>query len=194
MALAVVSATFLLGLGGCNKRAKQKLVFKGTDVSDVPYGKGLRMPDINGNERTLADYKGKAVMLFFGFTQCPDVCPTALARAVDIKRQLGPDGAQFQVVFVTVDPERDTPAVLKDYLAAFDPSFVALRGNAKQLAAVASDFKIFYQKVPTGDSYTMDHSAISYVFDPRGQLRLSLSRNESAADCADDVRKIIHDV
>lgn len=193
-ALAVVGATFLLSLGGCDNRARQRLVFNGSDLSNVPYGKALHMPDIDGRERTLADFKGRAVMLFFGFTQCPDVCPTALARAVEIKRLLGPDGARLQVVFVTVDPERDTPVVLKDYLAAFDSSFVALRGSPEQVAATAKEFKIFYQKVPTGDSYTMDHSSISYVFDPSGRLRLSLSHNESAVACADDLRKILHDV
>ena len=189
MALATAGAALLLGLAGCERPTKQ--IFNGIDISGADYGRELRLPDIDGRERTLADFKGKAVMVFFGFTQCPDVCPTALARAVDVKRLLGADGERLQVVFVTVDPERDTPEVLKAYLAAFDPGFIALRGNPERLAATARDLKIFYQKVPTGDSYSMDHSAISYVFDAQGRLRLALSHNQSARAYADDVRKIL---
>jgi protein SCO1/2 len=189
-ALAAAGVCFLLGLTGCDRAPRQ--LFNGIDVSGADFGKDLRLPDIDGRERALADFKGKAMMVFFGFTQCPDVCPTALARAVEVKRLLGEDGAKLQVVFVTVDPERDTPAVLKAYLGAFDPGFIALRGNAERLAATARDFKIFYQKVPTGSSYTMDHSAISYVFDPQGRLRLALSHNQSAQACADDIREILH--
>ena len=189
MALATAGAALLLGLAGCERPTKQ--IFNGIDISGADYGRELRLPDIDGRERTLADFKGKAVMVLFGFTQCPDVCPTALARAVDVKRLLGADGERLQVVFVTVDPERDTPEVLKAYLAAFDPGFIALRGNPERLAATARDLKIFYQKVPTGDSYSMDHSAISYVFDAQGRLRLALSHNQSARAYADDVRKIL---
>jgi len=189
MALATAGAALLLGLAGCERPTKQ--IFNGIDISGADYGRELRLPDIDGRERTLADFKGKAVMVFFGFTQCPDVCPTALARAVEVKRLLGADGERLQVVFVTVDPERDTPEVLKAYLAAFDPGFIALRGNPERLAATARDLKIFYQKVPTGDSYSMDHSAISYVFDAQGRLRLALSHNQSARAYADDVRKIL---
>lgn len=189
MALATAGAALLLGLAGCERPTKQ--IFNGIDISGADYGRELRLPDIDGRERTLADFKGKAVMVFFGFTQCPDVCPTALARVVEVKRLLGADGERLQVVFVTVDPERDTPEVLKAYLAAFDPGFIALRGNPERLAATARDLKIFYQKVPTGDSYSMDHSAISYVFDAQGRLRLALSHNQSARAYADDVRKIL---
>lgn len=189
-ALAGAGAAILLGLVGCGKPPQP--VFHGADVTGANFGQRLRLADVDGRMRTLADFTGKAVLLFFGFTQCPDVCPTALARAVDIKRLLGPDGDRFQVVFVTVDPERDTPPVLKAYLAAFDPGFVALRGDARELAATAAEFKIFYQKVPTGDSYTMDHSAISYLFDPQGRMRLALSHSLTAQACADDIRAILH--
>lgn len=189
-ALAVAGAGVVFALGGC--RRQPALVFNGTDVTGAPFGRGLRLPDVDGKERSLADFKGKAVMVFFGFTQCPDVCPTALARAVEVKRLLGADGARLQVVFVTVDPERDTPDVLKAYLAAFDPDFIALRGNPERLAATAADFKIFYRKVPTGSSYTMDHSSISYVFDTQGNPRLALSHSLSAQAYADDVRTLLH--
>lgn len=188
--MAGAGATILLSLIGCGKSRKQ--VFNGTDISDELFEHDIRLPDIDGHERSLADFKGKAVMLFFGFTQCPDVCPTALARAVEIKRLLGVDGKKLQVVFVTVDPERDTPVVLRAYLGAFDPGFIALRGNETQLAATAADFRVFYQKVPTGDSYTMDHTAASYVFDVDGKLRLSLSPALNARACADDIHKILH--
>lgn len=188
--LALAGAALVFGLPGCNRRPAP--VFAGTDVTGAPFAKDLRLPDIDGKERSLADFRGKVALVFFGFTQCPDVCPTALARAVEVKRLLGSDGNRLQVVFVTVDPERDTPAVLKEYLAAFDPTFIALRGNPERLAATARDFKIFYQKVSTGDSYTMDHSSISYLFDTQGKLRLALSHSLGAQAYADDVRKLLH--
>jgi protein SCO1/2 len=191
-ALAMASAAVMFGLAGCHR--PPTLVFNGTDVTGGTFGKDLRLPDMNGKERSLADFKGKVVLVFFGFTQCPDVCPTALARAVEVKQLLGVDGNRLQVVFVTVDPERDTPAVLKAYMAAFDPSFIGLRAAPERLAATAEDFKIFYRKVPTGSSYTMDHSSISYLFDPQGNLRLALSHSLSAPAYADDVRKLLHSV
>jgi protein SCO1/2 len=192
--LVMAGATLAFGLAGCKKQQQHAQVFNGTDVTGSAFATDIHLPDIEGRERSLADFKGKAVMVFFGFTQCPDVCPTALARAVEVKRLLGADGDRLQVVFVTVDPERDTPAVLKEYLAAFDPTFIALRGSPERLAATAKDFKIFYQKVPTGSSYTMDHSSISYLFDPQGNLRLALSHSLSAPAYADDVRKLLHPV
>lgn len=142
--------------------------------------------------RTLADFKGQAVMVFFGFTQCPVVCPTALARATEIRSLLGADGPRLQVVFVTIDPERDAPPVLKAYTQAFDPSFLGLYGDVQHTAEVAKEFKVYYQKVPTGASYTMDHSAFSYVFDPLGKVRVVLRHEQSAQDCADDIRQVLH--
>ena len=140
----------------------------------------------------LRDFKGKLVLLFFGFTQCPDVCPTALARAVEIKRLLGADGDKLQVVFVTVDPERDTAPLLNDYMRAFDPTFVAVRGNLDQTAKAARDFKIFYRKVPSGSSYTMDHTALTYAFDTSGKIRLAMKHAETAQQCADDLRLLLN--
>jgi protein SCO1/2 len=139
----------------------------------------------------LADFKGKYVMLFFGFTQCPDICPTTLARAVDIRKQLGPDGDRVQVLFVTIDPERDTTALLAHYMRAFDPAFLGLRGDLEQTRQVASDFKIFYQKVPTGSSYTMDHTAITYVFDARGKIRLAFKHLQTVDEGAADLRALM---
>ncbi len=187
--LFIASLLALALLAGCDRPRPQ--TFNGTDITGADQGKDFRLKDPDGRERTLADFRGKAVMIFFGFTQCPDVCPTALIRAAEVKRMLGADGERLQVLFVTVDPERDTPAVLKAYTAAFDPSFVGLYGTLQQTAATAADFKIFYQKVPTGESYTMDHSAVSYVYDPAGKLRLLMRHDQSPQQYADDLRKIL---
>jgi protein SCO1/2 len=180
-------ATF--ALAGCDKILPPS--FNGVDITGASYAQDFRLNDADGRERTLADFKGKAVMMFFGFTQCPDVCPTALVRAAEIRRMLGADGERLQVIFVTVDPERDSPVVLKAYTQAFDPSFIGLYGDLRTTAETAKAFKVFYKKVPTGSSYTMDHSAFSYVFDPRGKIRLVLRHEQSAQECAQDLRQIL---
>lgn len=168
------------------------VTYHGIDLAGAMYATDFRLTDPDGKERTLADFRGKAVLIFFGFTQCPDVCPTALARAAEIKQLLGADGERFQTLFVTVDPERDTPEVLKAYTAAFDPSFIGLSGDMQRTAEVAKDFKVYYKKVPTGASYTMDHTSLSYVYDPQGKLRLALRHEQPAQDFADDIRKLLH--
>ncbi|MBB1075549.1 SCO family protein [Rhodoferax sp. 4810] len=174
--------------GGCS-RSDEPVVgqFKGLDITGAPYGKDFKLTDHNGQERTLADFKGKVVMLYFGFVQCPDVCPTALARAVETKQLLGADGERLQVIFVTVDPERDTAAILKEYMAAFDPNFLALSGDLQRTRDTADSFKAYYKKVPTGGSYTMDHSALSYLFDPSGTLRVAMRHEQTAQDYAHDI-------
>lgn len=148
--------------------------FKGVDITGAEYGRQLSLTDQDGKPRSLADFKGKVTVVFFGYTQCPDVCPTTLAELAQVKKSLGADGERLQGIFVTVDPERDTEALLKAYVNAFDPSFVALRGSPEQTQAAAKEFKVFYTKVPgkTEGSYTMDHTAGSYVFDAQGRLRL----------------------
>ena len=185
------TALAALALAGCDNGKVLPASFNGVDISRATYAQDFRLTDPDGRERTLVDFKGKAVMMFFGFTQCPDVCPTALVRAAEIRRLLGTDGERLQVIFVTVDPERDTPVVLKAYTQAFDPSFIGLYGDAQKTSDTAREFKVFYKKVPTGSSYTMDHSAFSYVFDPRGKIRLVLRHEQSAQECADDLRKIL---
>jgi protein SCO1 len=165
--------------------------FKSIDITGAPYGTGFSLPDANGVTRTLADFKGKVVLLFFGFTQCPDVCPTALSRAVEVRKLLGADGAKVAVVMLSVDPERDTPEVLREYVKAFDPEFVALRGDAQSTAATAKEFKVFYQKVATSGSYTMDHTAVTYAFDPRGRLRLAIRHPQSAEEVAADLKVLL---
>jgi protein SCO1 len=177
-------------LAACSKRKPQ---FKAIDLTGADYARDLRLPDADGHERSLNDFRGKVVVLFFGYTQCPDVCPTTLSEIAQAKQLLGPDGARVQGVFVTLDPERDTPQVLKAYLANFDPTFVALRGTPEQTAAVAKDFKIFYQKVPgkTPGSYTLDHSAAAYVYDPEGRLRLYTRYGSGPQALASDVKLLL---
>lgn len=193
LSLAALVLPAALGgvLTGCDQTAKGA-AFKGIDLTGAPYGQGFSLTDMNGQPRTLADFKGQVVMLYFGFVQCPDVCPTALARAVQVGALLGPEAAaRLQVLFVTVDPERDTPELLRDYMAAFDPRFLALRGTAEQTQRTADDFKAYYKQVPTGSTYTMDHTALSYLFDPQGRLRVALRHEQTADDYAHDVRLLL---
>ena len=191
--LLVLAVTLLaVFLASCNRGGDAAVPgFRGIDLTGAPYGRDFRLTDADGRERALAHYKGKAVLLYFGFVQCPDVCPTALIRAAEVKKLLGADGDKLQVIFITVDPERDTPEVIKAYTAAFDPSFVGLYGDAQRTRATADEFKVYYRAVPTGSSYTMDHSALSYVFDPQGRLRLALRHEQKADDYAHDIRLIL---
>ena len=162
----------VLAVAGCGKQAP---AFQNLDITgNSQFGSTFALPDTTGKMRTLEEVKGKAVVLFFGYTHCPDVCPTTMAELSQAMQQLGPDAARVQVLFVTVDPARDTPQVLSQYVAAFNPSFVPIRPSDAQLAKLAKDFRVYYAKVPgkTPDSYTMDHTAASYVFDPSGKLRL----------------------
>ena len=170
-------------LAACDKPGPPAANFHGADITGAEYARTLALPDQNGQPRTLADFKGKVTVVFFGYTQCPDACPTTMAELAQVKKLLGQDGDRVQGVFVTVDPERDTPQVLKSYMMNFDPSFVALRGTLEQTAAAAKEFKVFYAKVPgkAADSYSMDHSAGSYVFDTQGRIRL-FERYGSGAD------------
>lgn len=165
--------------------------FKGIDITGADYAKGFSLTDFNGQARTLADLKGKVVMLYFGFVQCPDVCPTALTRAAVVMERLGPQAADLQVIFVTVDPERDTPELLREYMKAFHPDFLALTGSAEQIAQTAKDFRAFYKKVPTGSSYTMDHTALSYLFDRQGRIRVALRHEQTADDYTADIRALL---
>lgn len=165
--------------------------FKGVNLTGASYGRGFRLTDTQGRERTLADWRGKVVVLHFGFTMCPDACPTELQRDVQVKELLGRDAERMQVLFFTLDPERDTPKVMASYIAAFDPTFVALSTDPKHTREVADEFKVFYRKVPTGDSYTMDHSTLSFAFDRDGRLRVGLRYNQTAEDCAHDIRQLL---
>jgi protein SCO1/2 len=176
---------------------ESKPAFKNTDVTGLDYAKDFHLTDHNGKPRSLADFKGKVVTIFFGYTQCPDVCPTTMADMKAVLQKLGPaDAARVQVLFITVDPERDTPVVLSQYVPAFDPSFLGLRGDLEATAKTAKDFKVFYQKVPgkTPGSYSMDHSAGSYVYDPQGRLRLFVRGAGSGEDETASVERMASDI
>jgi len=189
-AATALAAAALLALTGCDRFRSPS--FHGIDVSGADYARDFRLRGADGRAHTLADFRGQAVLIFFGFTQCPDVCPTALSRAAEVKTLLGEDGKRLQVLFVTIDPERDTPEVLREYTAAFDPSFLGLYTDLDHTGQTARDFKVYYKKVPTGASYTMDHSALSYVYDPQGRLRLVLRHDQTAQDYAQDIRQLLH--
>ena len=179
-------------VSGCNKEP----AFENLDLTgNTQFGSDFALPDTGGKTRTLADYKGKAVVLFFGYTHCPDVCPTTMAELSQALQQLGPDQAKrVQVLFVTVDPQRDTAALLGQYVSAFNPTFVGLRPtDDAQLVKVTKDFRVYYAKVPgkTPDSYTMDHTAASYVFDPEGKLRLFVRDGQGAAPWVHDLKLLL---
>jgi protein SCO1/2 len=177
-------------LAACSEK---KQVFNSIDISGSEMGQDFAISDHNGQLRKLADFTGKVVIVFFGYTQCPDVCPTTMAELVEVKRLLGKDGERLQPVFITVDPERDTPALLKAYMANFDPTFLALCPTPAQLAEVAASFKVYYKKVPgsTATSYTMDHLAGFYIYDTQGRLRLFSRPNMSTADLQSDVASLL---
>ena len=184
---ALVFASSLLA--GCDEAAK----FRGTDITGVEYGRSFALSDHKGVPRTLEDFRGKVVVLFFGYVYCPDVCPTTLAELAQVIQALGPDGERVQVLFITLDPERDTAELLGQYVAAFDPRFIALRGDVEATRRVAAEFKIFYEKRAgaTPDSYSVDHSAQAYVIDPAGRLRLFVRHNRMAGDLPDDIRLLL---
>ena len=177
-------------LAGC---APEGPKFQSSDVTGATFGRNFNLIDATGKARTLADYRGKAVVIFFGYTQCPDVCPTTLAELAEVMKKLGPDADRVQVLFVTIDPERDTQDLLAQYVPAFDPRFMGLYGDAAATERTAKEFKIIYQKQPgaTPGSYTMDHSAGTYIFDPQGRLRLYVSYGQGPEVFAHDLRVLL---
>lgn len=188
-----VLATLLAGgvaLAGC---APSKPAFNAVDITGANYARELALTDATGKKRTLADFRGRLVVVFFGFAQCPDVCPTTLSDYAQVKQKLGADGDKLQVIFVTVDPERDTPQVLAAYVPGFDPGFIGLTGTADEINAAAREFKVFYQKVPgkTETSYTIDHTAGSYVFDRDGRIRLFVKHAAPVDSIVADLRKLL---
>ncbi len=183
-----------LGLGGLlTACSPDRPSFKGVDITGADYAQGFAAQDHNGQPRTMADFAGKVVIVFFGYTQCPDVCPTSMQELAEVKRLLGADGDKLQGLFITLDPERDTPEMLKAYMANFDPSFLALHPTPDQLVSITKDFKIYYKKVDgkTATSYTLDHSAGSYTFDTQGRVRLYNRYGSGAAALADDVKTLL---
>jgi protein SCO1/2 len=172
---------------GCDGRPQ----FKSTDITGADYGRTLELTDHTGKVRRLEDFRGKAVVVSFGFTHCPDVCPTTLADLASAVKSLGQDAEKVQVLFVTVDPERDTKEVLAKYVTAFDPRFLGLYGDAAATQRAAKEFKIYYEKRKSGESYSVDHSAQSYVIDPQGRLRLLVRHDRIGSDLPDDLKTLL---
>ncbi|GJI95296.1 SCO family protein [Duganella vulcania] len=192
--LAVGLMALSVLLAACERRpAAPRLEFTNTDLTGLPYAKDFALTDHNGKPRTLADFKGKVVLMFFGYTQCPDVCPTTMAEMSAAMKELGPQADQVQVLFVTVDPERDTQQLLAEYVPAFDKRFLGLYGTAEQTAAVGKEFKVYYAKVPgkTPGSYSMDHTAASYVFDKQGKIRLLVRAGQGPAPIVHDLKLLL---
>ena len=190
---ALLLATLALLATGCDKLSNKTPAFNNTDVTGLDYAKGFSLTDHTGKPRTLQDFKGKLVVLFFGYTQCPDVCPTTMAEMATVLKEMGPSADEVQVLFVTVDPERDTQELLSHYVPAFDKRFIGLYGDAAATAKVAKEFKVFYAKAPGADanSYTVDLTAGSFVFDKQGQLRLFVRHGQGPGLIAHDLRQLL---
>lgn len=178
-----------LALAGCDTKPQ----FANTDITGGDFAASFNLKDHTGKARTLADYKGKIVVLFFGYTQCPDVCPTTMATMAQVMSSLGEDANRVQVLFVTVDPQRDTPELLASYVPSFHPDFVGLYGDEQATAAAAQSFRVFYQKQPGKDaaSYTVDHTAGTYILDAQGRPRLYVRHGESPDVIAADIRQLL---
>lgn len=199
----VVLLTAILSLTSCGERQSAQenqmiltpanTAFKNTDVTGLGYASDFALTDHAGKQRTLADFKGKAVLVFFGFMNCPDVCPTTMAEMAGVMKDLGQDADRVQVLFITVDPERDTPELLAKYVPAFDPRFLGLTGDKAAIEKVAKDFRVFYQKSPGKEpgSYSMDHTAGSYVFDPQGRVRLFVRHGQGGEPIAHDLKVLL---
>lgn len=173
--------------------SEQKPTFSAIDLTGADYARDFALTDHNGQPRSIKDFAGKVVVMFFGYTQCPDVCPTSMAELAEVKKLLGKDGERLQGLFVSIDPQRDTPEVLKAYMANFDPTFLALYTTPEKLEALAKDYKVYYKKVDgkTPTSYTMDHSAGSYVYDTQGKLRLFTRYGSGAPALAADIKLLL---
>lgn len=186
----LAAALLAAALVACESRAP---AFNNTDITGADFARGFELTGHDGKPRALADFRGKVVTVFFGYTQCPDVCPTTLTEMAEVMRLLGDKADRVQVLFVTVDPERDTQALLAQYVPAFDPRFLGLYGDAQATEKVAKEFKVFYQKVPGSrpDAYTVDHSAGSFVFDASGRPRLFVRHGQGAEGLAQDLRRLI---
>lgn len=179
---------------GCDKLSTKTPAFVNTDITGLDYAKGFSLTDHTGKPRTLQDFRGKLVVVFFGYTQCPDVCPTTMAKMATVMKELGPASKDVQVLFITLDPERDTQELLNAYVPAFHPSFIGLRGDAEATARTAKEFKVFYAKTPSGDdpkNYMVDHMTGSYVFDREGRVRLLVRHEAEPGAIASDLRQLL---
>ena len=193
-ALAAALAVCAWGLAACDKLFPAKSPFNGIDITGGAMGGELRLADHDGNPRTLADFRGKVVLVFFGYTHCPDVCPTTLADLASAVKRLGEDAARVQVLLVTVDPKRDTPELLKQYVTAFDPAFIGLRGDAEALTRVTRDFHVYWsvREGKTPQSYTVDHAGQVFALDRQGKARLMFAPGTAPALIASDLRLLLN--
>ena len=191
LSLAAAGA-LAVAVAGCDRVAPPHH-YNAVDLTGAQYAHDFHLPDFDGRPRTLADFKGKVTAVFFGYTQCPDACPTTMAELAGIEKSLGADASRMQVVFITVDPSRDTAALLKNYVTNFRPDFLALRGDEAQTKAVAKEFKVFYEKVPgkTDTDYTIDHTAGTYLFDPQGRIRLFAAQSLDPALLTEDIKALL---
>ena len=189
--LALALMAVIVMLAACGE--KSSLQFQNTDLTGASFARNFALTDHTGKPRTMADFKGKVVIMFFGYTQCPDVCPTTMAEMSAVMKELGPQADQVQVLFVTVDPERDTRQLLAEYVPAFDKRFLGLYGTAEQTAAMGKEFKVLYSKVPGKEpgSYSMDHTAASYVFDKQGKIRLLIRPGQGPAPAVHDLKLLL---
>ena len=194
-ALRLIAASSLLaGIAGLiTACSESKKSFKAIDITGANYAQDFALTDHNGQPKSIKDFAGKVVVMFFGYTQCPDVCPTSMAELVEVKRLLGKDGERLQGLFITIDPQRDQPAMLKEYMTNFDPTFLALYTTPEKLVTLAKEFKVYYKRVEgqTPTSYTMDHSAGSYVYDTQGKLRLYTRYGSGAPALAADIKELL---
>jgi protein SCO1/2 len=186
-----LAALLLGGLAACGRSPAPQ--FNGVDLTGAAYARDFQLNDVQGQPRRLADFRGRVLVVFFGFTQCPDVCPTTMGELRAVKEALGPAGEDVQPIFISVDPERDTPELLRDYTAAFGPDFVALRGSLEETEAVAKEFKAYFKKVPAkeGDSYSVDHSAASYLFDRKGRVRVYSRYGAGTQALLEDLKQLL---
>lgn len=191
--LIAISALFISATAVLTACSESAVEFRGVNITGADYARDFSLTDHNGQRRSIKDFQGKVVIVFFGFTQCPDVCPTSMQELAQVKQELGADGDRLQGIFISVDPERDTQEMLKAYMANFDPGFLALRPTPEELPALTKNFKIYYKKVDgtTPTSYTMDHSAGSYVYDPQGRLRIYHRYGSGAEALTQDVRTLL---
>lgn len=191
--LAAAGVAFLFLLAGCKPAAPPEPTFLATDITGAAFARDFALTDHNGRARTLADFRGQVVAIFFGYTHCPDVCPTTLTDFAAALQQLGDQGERVQVLFVTVDPERDTPELLREFVPAFNPRFLGMYGDADTLRALAKEYKVVYEKnsVRGPDDYLIDHSAGTYVYDMQGRLRLLVPYGSDAASIAHDLKVLL---
>ena len=189
---AAICVAALLALAGCQP-APQSPVFQATDITGAAFARDFRLTDHNGRIRTLADFRGKVVAIFFGYTHCPDVCPTTLSDFAAALKLLGGQAGRVQVIFVTLDPQRDTPEILKQFVPAFNPSFLGMYTDADTLKGLAKEYKVVYQKtsIKAADDYLIDHSAGTYVYDPKGHLRLLMPYGSSPEAIAHDLKALL---